>query len=229
MSGRYPYDKRAYEGLGPDKVLGICQELSGELMHVYEPFGQAASSYEGGDPEKTAIGIRAFLSVPANIQMLCDIGDHVLDNIVTLGQVEELHIFLTAMGAPPLGDNNGEQWRRVKEELKRAHPRTYNVVAKEVNTFIKEYFEKGNYEKLGQQCPQLDIIDEGGRDLASQIAELIQERDDIIARRDGDYINETDIPRWTRVIEELSRLMAELGESMTGTIVEDTEDGEPDE
>ena len=119
----YPHDKEKL--LFPDNtILKQAFKLSFELMQVYEPFGQAASSYEDtGYPEYVALGLRAFLSVPENMRLLMYIGKSTFKDLVMLGQVYTKH-----------GTKEEQvEWKRLMAEMKKADMRTYNAISVGVN------------------------------------------------------------------------------------------------
>jgi len=144
MSGKYPYDhKSRVEGEGAT-VLKQCFDLASELMFVYEPFGQAASSYETGAPEYTALGIRTFLSTPSNIQMMEDIGKNTLESLKTLASVEEFRlVHIKKYGkAPNEGHHMTDDWIRIKKELEQTDKRTFIVVMKSAHKYVDELMLK---------------------------------------------------------------------------------------
>lgn len=122
----YPHEhpEKLYAGNGKD-VLKHCFGLSYELMFLYEPFGQASSTYEDtGYPEMTALGMRKFLSVPENLQMLRDIGEKVIENLITLGYVVK-----HCQGGNEKGDEQLKAtWDRTISEIKRVDMRTYKAI-----------------------------------------------------------------------------------------------------
>jgi hypothetical protein len=131
----YPYDVDKQRGGNSRELLKTCYKLSFELMGTYEPFGQASSTYEDtGYPEMTALGIRTFLSVPENIQMMCDIGKETLRNIQTLGCVAEQD---KEFGTPHDNEKFIKIWDGVIADLKKVCRRTYDAVMKGVKAHIK--------------------------------------------------------------------------------------------
>jgi len=129
----YPYDKEKMVGGSSNVVLKQMFGLSFEIMQLYEPFGQAASTYEDtGYPEYVALGLRTFLSVPENIGMLRDIGKSAFKSLVTMG-----HVY-TTQGT----DEEKTEWKRLMVEMKKADRRTYEAIDKE----MKKEMEKCHKE-----------------------------------------------------------------------------------
>jgi len=140
----YPYDEENMRGGNSEELLKTCYELADELMGTYEPFGQASSTYEDtGYPEMTALGIRTFLSVPENIHMMRDIGEHTLKDIETLGRVAEFD--------KKCGTSKDEKtiklWSRVISDIKATCERTYEAIMGGVNKYMKEAGNKGKDKK----------------------------------------------------------------------------------
>ena len=146
--GKFPYDSESrIEGM-ETTILKECFNLSSELMHLYEPFGQAASSYESGAPEYVALGIRTFLSIPSNIQMMETIGKQTLESITTLAQVEEFRLARIKKDgkSPNEGDHFSEEWLAIKEELKQTDKRTYDIVMKATKEHVDKCMAKHQLE-----------------------------------------------------------------------------------
>jgi hypothetical protein len=125
----YPYDREKFRGGSSDIILKKAFDISFELMHLYEPFGQAASTYEDtGYPEFVALGIRTFLSVPENIAMMKSIGKSTFNALVTMGKVYTR-------------DKKKEElkgWKRLMAEMKKADIRTYNSIQGEMKKEVKK-------------------------------------------------------------------------------------------
>lgn len=158
MSGKYPHDNDSQVEGDTTKLLKQCFGIASELMFVYEPFGQAASSYESGAPEYTALGIRTFLSIPANIQMMEEIGKNTLESLKTLACVEEFRLaHIEKFGKPPnKGDHMSEQWLFIKKELKQTDKRTYDIVMSSAQEYVDEIITK--YEKENQKNESKSIF-----------------------------------------------------------------------
>jgi hypothetical protein len=119
---KYPYDKEKI-CIAENFLLKQSFTMSFELMQVYQPFGQAASTYEDtGYPEYVALGLRTFLSVPENIQMLRDIGEKTHNTLVMLGLV------YTTQGS----DAEKEEWGRLMKEMKKANKRTHDSIQEDI-------------------------------------------------------------------------------------------------
>lgn len=136
----YPYDRERRRGGNSKELLSACYALSFELMGTYEPFGQASSTYEDtGYPEMTALGIRTFLSVPENIQMMRDIGQETLHNIETLGCVAEVD---KKYGTFHKDKKSIERWDEAIADLKRVCRRTYDAIMRGVKAHLQSMEKK---------------------------------------------------------------------------------------
>ena len=141
----YPYEEENMRGGNSKDLLKTCHELAFELMSMYEPFGQASSTYEEtGYPEMTALGIRAFLSVPENIQMMQQIGEAKLKDIETLGCVAE---FDRKYGTHPKDEKSIRRWDRIIKDIKEVCERTHEAIMNGVNKYMKERRNKGKAKK----------------------------------------------------------------------------------
>ena len=146
----FPYEKRA--GGNSEEVLKACFGLSYKFMSLIEPFGQSASNYEDtGDPERVALGIRAFLSSADNLHMLVGIGEGVLKSLSTLGCVAE---FAKKYGIKTEQDKDTvEQWEEISKDLKKISPRTFDVIMSDVNTYMARFKAKGKKKpEICQVC-----------------------------------------------------------------------------
>jgi hypothetical protein len=150
----YPYEEQQRGGNSEDVLKG-CYRLSYAFMSLLEPLGQASSSYEDtGDPERIALGIRAFLSSTDNLHMLRDIGEGVLEHLTTLGSVGE---FIRKFGGHNDDQNKQDaetlkNWDQIKIELEKTDKRSYDVVMSGVNEYMKKFKGKSTKKELCKKC-----------------------------------------------------------------------------
>jgi len=161
----YPFDGDKRRGGNSRHLLKMCYDLSFELMATYEPFGQASSTYEEtGYPEMTAMGLRAFLSVPENIQMLNVLGKSTIDSVETVGCCAEFDKKYNKTGAR--GVMNYESWKEIIDDIKAVCERTYNAIMSGVKRYLVGHEEKPQEAKApvvkaprhplkcGRPCPK---------------------------------------------------------------------------
>ena len=135
----YPYD----DTVQPDeeKLMELCFALAQQLMGAYEPFGQSGASYGRGEEERTALGIRTFLSTEGNIQMLHSIGKDALERLKTLARLGEYHReYFLRYGTYSQRENAGtlRHWDSVKLVLEKVDPRTLGVLMDVAREYVKE-------------------------------------------------------------------------------------------
>jgi hypothetical protein len=109
--------------------------MSFALMGTYEPFGQSSSAYEDtGYPEMTAMGLRAFLSVPENIQMLNVLGQSTINSVETVGCCAEFDKKYNKTG--PRGVMSYEAWKELIGDIKAVCDRTYSAIMRGVSEYL---------------------------------------------------------------------------------------------
>lgn len=103
-----------------------------KLMDGYQPFGQASSTYEeSGDPQFTALGIRAFLSSRDNIDMMCALGKDIIKTLVNVGICVEVHNDTQICSK--------ERWENIKNAINESDYRTYNLIVGRIEEYRKKF------------------------------------------------------------------------------------------
>ena len=121
-------------------------------MHLLEPLGQSSSNYEDtGDPERIALGIRAFTSSMDGLHMLRDIGEGILKNLITLGCLGE---YLKKYGTRNEHDEETVKlWEQIGSDLKKADGgRTYDVIMKDVAEYMNEFKKNKPKKNICKVC-----------------------------------------------------------------------------
>ena len=157
----YPYEEIKADN--SEKVLKTCFTLSFELMHLLEPLGQCSSDYcDTGDPERIALGIRAFTSSMDGLHMLRDIGDGILKTLISLGCLGE---FIKKYGAKNEHDEETVKlWEQIGSDLKKADGgRTYDVIMKDVEEYMNKFKKNDTKKNICKVCglpPNLCVCEE---------------------------------------------------------------------
>lgn len=144
----YPYDEN--RGGNTEETLKTCFKLSYELMHLLEPLGQSSSNYETGDPERIALGIRAFTSSMDNLNILQNIGEGILKKLIDLGCVAE---FIKKYGTKNEHDEETvKSWEELSSDLQKTEKRTYNVVMSGVKDYMNKFKNRKPKKNICKVC-----------------------------------------------------------------------------